>query len=72
MDIQKWAGFNGLTPDEFKKEIYTYAACLGAMDLDARGARSDELMRFTTTGETGTIEVFVRYKPEEINTCALS
>ena len=61
MKIEEWAKINGMTPDEFKKEVFTYAACLGAMDFDARKAGKDEAMRFTTTGETGTIELFIRY-----------
>ena len=61
IDWEKIAKFNGLSPDEFKKEIFTVAACLGAMDLDARGAGSDEAMKFSTTGETGAIELYVRY-----------
>jgi len=61
MDIKKWADANGMTPEEFKKEIFTYAACLGAMDLDARGAGKDQAMSFKTTGETGEVEVLIRY-----------
>jgi hypothetical protein len=61
MNIRKWADANGMTPEEFKKEIFTYAACLGAMDLDARGAGKDEAMSFKTTGGTGEIEVLIRY-----------
>lgn len=62
MKIEQWAKLNGITPEEFKKEIFTCAACLGAMDLDARGADKDEAMKFTTAGDTGTIELYVRYK----------
>lgn len=52
---------NGMTPEEFKKEIFTVAACLGAMALGSRGATKDEAMRFTTSGETGEIEILIRY-----------
>jgi len=61
MKIDKWAKLNGLTPDEFKKEVFTYAAILGAMDLDTINASKDEAMKFTTTGDTGTIELYVKY-----------
>jgi len=52
---------NGMTPEEFKKEIYTTAAILGAMDLDLRRADKDEAMKFTARSEDGDIEVYIRY-----------
>lgn len=61
VDWKKIAKANDLTPDEFKKEIFTIAACLGAIDLDERSATDDECMKFTTTGETGAIEIYIRY-----------
>jgi len=61
MNLEGWAQVNGLTIEEFKKEIFTAAASLGAMDLDARGAGKDEAMKFTTGGDGDKIELFVRY-----------
>lgn len=63
MHIREWAKINNMSPDEFKKEILTFAACLGAMDLDERGATEEESMRFTTKSDDKTIELYVRYKP---------
>ena len=60
VDIEQWAKMNNLTPDEFKKEVFTMAAALGAMDLDDRGADSDEAMKFTRSDSVGEIEVYVR------------
>ena len=60
VDIEQWAKMNNLTPEEFKKEVFTMAAALGAMDLDDRGADSDEAMKFTRSDSIGKIELYVR------------
>ena len=59
VDIEQWAKMNNLTPEEFKKEVFTMAAALGAMHLDDRGADSDEAMKFTRSDSVGEIEVYV-------------
>ena len=60
VDIEQWAKMNNLTPEEFKKEVFTMAAALGAMDLDERGADSGEAMKFTRSDSVGEIELYVR------------
>lgn len=60
VDIEQWAKMNNLTPEEFKEEVFTVAAALGAMDLDARGVGSDEVMKFTRSDSVGKIELYVR------------
>jgi hypothetical protein len=59
VNIDQWAKMNNLTPEEFKKEVFTMAAALGAMDLDGRGADSDEAMKFTCSDSVGEIELYV-------------
>ena len=57
---QQIAEQNGLSIDEFKKEIFTVAACMGVMDLDSRDADENEAMRFTCSDEVGKIEVYIK------------
>jgi len=55
---QEIAEQNNLTPDEFKKEVFTVAACLGAMDLDAND--SANAIKFTCSDEEGPLEVYIK------------
>lgn len=55
---QEVAQNNGLTPEEFKKEIFTIAACLGAMDLDADD--SVNAIKFTCSDGIGPLEVYIK------------
>jgi hypothetical protein len=59
-DWQEIASQNGLSVDEFKKEIYSIAACVGAMDLDAKGGGTNDAMRFTCSDGKGKLELYVR------------
>lgn len=53
---EKIAQQNGLTPEEFTKEILTCAAVVGAMELDKN--KSDAL-RFTCSDQEGEIVLTV-------------
>ena len=55
---QKVADQNGLTPEEFEKEILSVAACIGAMSLD--GQKVGDHLRFTCYDDKGQIELWVR------------
>lgn len=55
---QEVAQNNGLTHEEFKKEIFTVAACLGAMDLDADD--SVNAIKFTCSDDVGPLEVYIK------------
>lgn len=54
----KIAEQNGLTPDEFKKEIFMAAACLGAMSLDEQ--QIGDCMKFTCSDDIGPLELWIR------------
>lgn len=58
IDWRKFADMNGLTPDEFKKEIFTVAACLGAMALDEQ--QIGDSLKFTCSDEIGPLELWIR------------
>jgi hypothetical protein len=60
IDWQKVAADNGLTPDEFRKEIFSVAACIGAMDLDRKEC-ADDTLKFTTSLGDKKIHVYVKY-----------
>jgi len=61
IDWQEIAELNGLTPEEFKIEVFTVAAALGAMDLPYEYDGS--AIRFTCNDEHGPVEVLIR-RPE--------
>jgi hypothetical protein len=54
------AKLNGLTPKEFEKEIFTCAACVGAMQLDKTSHSEFNALKFTCSDEVGKIEVLIR------------
>lgn len=56
---------NGLTPEEFTKEILTCAAVVGAMELDKNYSNR---IRFTCSDQIGEIEVTVKRKSIHIPT----
>lgn len=58
IDWRKVAEQNCMTPEEFKKEIFTVAACLGAMALDEQEIADS--LKFTCSDETGPLELWVR------------
>ena len=49
---------NGLTPEEFKKEIFTVACAVGAMDLDKQ--ESGTALKFTCSDDVGKLELFIK------------
>ena len=55
---QEIAQQNGLSIDEFEKEIYSVAACIAAMQLDKKP--NVDSMRFTCSDEVGKLELIVR------------
>lgn len=58
IDWKKVAEEYELTPSEFEREIFTTAACLGAMRIDLRSS-SDEI-RFTTNDDISQLELNVK------------
>ena len=58
IDWRKIAEQNELTPEEFRKEIFTVAACLGAMSLDEQ--QIGDSLKFTCADEIGPLELSIR------------
>ena len=58
IDWRKIAEQNGLTPEEFKKEIFTVAACVGALVLDEQQIGGS--LKFTCSDEIGPLELLIR------------
>lgn len=58
-NIHEWARRNGMSADEFKREVFTCAAAIGAMEIDKRGDY-DEALRFTTKDSTSQIVVHIK------------
>lgn len=64
-DWKKIAQRQNLTPAQFRNEILTVAACVGALELDKNGATPDEAMRFSCHDEVGEIEVYIKRVKEQ-------
>lgn len=58
IDWRKIADMNGLAPEEFRKEIFTVAACLGAMLLDEQ--QIGDSLKFSCSDEIGPLELWIR------------
>lgn len=58
IDWNAFAKVNGLSVEEFKKEIYSAAACCAAMEID--NEESVDGVRFTCSDNKGMIQLFVR------------
>ena len=58
IDWRKIAEQNGLSTEEFAKEIFTVAACLGAMSLDEQ--QIGDSLKFTCSDDIGPLELWVR------------
>lgn len=58
IDWEKFADLNGLTPKQFRTEIFHVAACLGAMELDE--ISDDVAMKFSCTDEVSQIEIYIK------------
>ncbi len=50
---------NGLSVEEFKKEIFTSAACIGIMDVDSKNGEA-VAMRFTCFDDVSKIEMVIK------------
>ena len=59
IDWESIAKSNGLSPEEFTREILTIAACVGTMGIDRQSNDITEL-KFTCSDEVGKIEVTVK------------
>jgi len=55
---QEIARQNNLTPEEFQKEIFMLAACIGAMSLDDH--KIGDSLKFTCSDEVGPLELLIR------------
>lgn len=60
IDWQQFAKINGMSPDEFEKEIFLVAAALGAKKIDESNGDSLDLLKFKCTDSVGNIEIYVR------------
>ena len=49
---------NGLTPEEFRTEILSVAACVGAMSLDDQ--QIGDSLKFTCSDDKGPLELWIR------------
>ena len=58
IDWREIAKQNNLTPDEFKKEIFTVAACIGAIALDDQ--KIGDSLKFTCSDDVGPLELWIR------------
>lgn len=58
IDWREVAQQNGLSIEEFEKEIYSVAACIAAMHLDKKP--NVDSMRFTCSDEVGSLELIAR------------
>ena len=58
IDWGKIASQNGLSADEFTKEIMITAACVAAISLDEQP--DDSIFRFTCSDGAGPLELIVR------------
>ena len=59
VDWESIAKSNGLSPDEFTKEILSIAAVVGSISIDRQVGDMTEL-KFTCSDEVGKIEVTVK------------
>lgn len=50
----------GLTPEQFRKEVYAVAAVVGIMEVETGG--NSDTMRFTCSDDIGQIELTVKRK----------
>ena len=58
IDWREVAKSNGLTNEEFEKEVFTVAACLGAISLDSQ--KIGDSLKFTCSDEVGPLELWIR------------
>ena len=58
IDWQQMAKNNGMSPEEFKIEIYTVACALGAMELDNQ--EDGTIVKFTSSDEIGQLELYIK------------
>jgi hypothetical protein len=58
IDWRKVAKSNGLTNEEFEKEIFTVAACLGAITLDSQ--KEGDCLKFSCSDDVGRLELYIK------------
>ena len=58
IDWRRFAEAQGLTVEEFKKEIFTAACAIAAVDLDAQ--EEGTALRFICNDGRGDLELYVR------------
>jgi len=59
IDWEAFAKMNGMSPEQFKKEIMSVAAVVGAMAIDANDEQ-DMVMKFTCSDNIGKIMLTIR------------
>ena len=59
IDWEDLADINNWSQEQFRKEILTVAAVVGAMELD-KSNEEGEVFRFTCSDDAGKIELYVR------------
>lgn len=59
IDWENLAKLNGLTNEQFEKEVFMAAAALGAKRIDERRT-AGEALKFTCSDEIGTICLLVK------------
>jgi hypothetical protein len=64
IDWEQVARVNGLTQQEFEKEILTVAACLGVMRIDNGDAGEADTLKFTCNDQVSEIAVYVKRLPK--------
>ena len=57
MDLEKWAKFNRMTSEEFQQEVLNTAVVLAVMAI---GKSDGDIMTFTTSDDTGPIQLTVK------------
>jgi len=56
MELTEWAAINGLTPREFKAELFTAACAAATMEIDYNG---NQAVIFTCSDSVGDITLTV-------------
>ena len=57
---RKTAEQNGLTPEEFEREIMMAACAMATMKIDKRSDSQANCFKFTSSDQVGKIELYVR------------
>ena len=60
IDWRRFAEQQGLTAEEFKKEIFTVACAIAAADLDQHQEEDGTALRFVCNDGVSDLELYVR------------